>query len=214
LKKFSLLFILLPLFGFSQTYFGIKGGYTFSTVSFLPDNKSVLIPGEPLELGVVVKYYDTKYVGFQGELYYTNRGYKAPYKEIWNIKRVNKYIELPVFIQFKLNLSLVNLNVQAGPYVAYLLSAKEGYDSTNVWKMNDVKFNILRDNRFDYGLLGGIGLSHEFSWGVIQADVRVGYGFADLLDYSYAGNPKQSKAVVQSVNVCYLYNFSKKKKQL
>lgn len=212
MKKLSLLFIILPIFGFSQTYFGIKGGYTFSTVSFLPDNKSVLILGEPLELGVVVKYYDTKYVGFQGELYYTNRGYKAPYKEVWNIKRVNNYIEMPIFIQFNLNLSLVKLHFQAGPYAAFLLSSKEGYDTTGVWIMNNLKYDIRQDNGFDYGLLGGIGLSHEFSWGVIQADVRVGYGFADLYDYSYAGNPKQSKAVVQSVSLCYLYNFSKKKK--
>ena len=211
MKKLSLLLLLLPFIGFSQTYFGIKAGYTISTVSFNPDNKSVLLPGEPLELGVVVKFYDTKYVGFQGELYYTNRGYKAPYKEIWNIKRVNNYIELPVFIQFNINLSVVKMHFQAGPYAAYLISSKEGYDSTGSWKMNDVKFNILRDNRFDYGLLGGLGLSHEFSWGVIQADVRIGYGFADLFDYTYTNMPKESKAVVQSVNYCYLYNLSKRK---
>ncbi len=212
-KSLILLFMIFPWVSFSQTFFGIKTGYTISTVSFNPDNKSVLLPGQQLELGLVVKYFDAKYVGFQGEIYMTNRGYKAPYKETWNIKRVNNYIELPIFIQFNLDLSFVKLHVQAGPYASYLISAKEGYDSTGVWKMKDVKFNILRDNRFDYGLLGGIGLSHEFGRSVIQAEVRIGYGFADLYDYTYPNMPKESKAIVQSVNLCYLYNLSKKKKQ-
>ncbi len=211
---------LIPTICWGQLYVGVKVGYSpLSTISFKPNLKSTVFPGERLDLGLVLKYYNTKSVGFQGEVNFTQRGYNRPYRNTDDtciLRQVNNYIEMPIFLQFHINLAGVYLHAGAGCYAAYLVSAKQGVDTSGMMVLKNYSFNILRDNRFDYGLIGGAGLSHEFRWGVVQVDVRVSYGFADLYNYKYKDMPEQSKAVVQNVSLSYMYNLSKlsqKKKQ-
>ena len=211
MKKIWLLalIVFISLNTWSQTYVGVKGGYAFSTISFKPYQETKLLTDNGLDLGLFFKHYNSKYVGFQAELYRINRGYMLPTDETNTVvfKRVNTYIELPIFLQFRLNLKFAYVHVNAGPYIAYLLSAEEGDNSSGSYKMKSVKFNVLRDKRFDYGLMGGGGLSHDFKWGTIQAEFRVSYGFADFYDHTYADMPQQSKSVTQAINIGYFYRF-------
>lgn len=207
-----LFFILLVSEGIkAQPYVGLRAAYTTSTMTFKPDAETKLLTGSGLDYGLEFKYFNAKYVGFQSELYLTSRGYlKAiDVEELGDtlFKRVNLYLELPMFIQFRLKLGIVMLHVNAGPYFAYLLSAKEGDNSTGKYRLNKVDINILRENRFDYGLMGGVGLSHDFQWGTIQAEARFGYGLGDLYDYSYSGMPSESRAIIQNFSLSYLYRF-------
>lgn len=197
----------------AQTYAGLKGGYTMSNISFTPVEDTKMLFGNGFDLGLSIKHYNAKYVGFQAELYSTKRGFRKPTDETNNFsyRRINTYIELPMFIQFRLNLKFAYIHVNAGPYIAYLLSAEEGDNTSGSFKMEKIEFNVLRDNRFDYGLMGGLGLSYDFRWGTIQADARVSYGFADLYDHSYKGMPSQSISVTQNVTVAYFYRFGDKK---
>jgi hypothetical protein len=218
-KRFFLFLFLIFLskFSWAQTYIGIKMGYSpLSIISFKPDSKATLFLGERPDYGFVLKYYDNKWVGFQGEMNFTQRGFNRPYRstiDTAQLRQVNNYVELPMFMQLHINLAGVYLHVNAGCYAAYLISSKQGVDTTGRMVLKNYHFNILRDNRFDYGLIGGAGLSHEFSWGVIQVEARVSYGFADLYKYTYSGMPEQSKAVVQNVSISYMYNFSKLSKK-
>ncbi len=212
MKKFWLIVFSSIFFSnvFGQTYVGLKAGYTMSTISFDPVVKDTkMLFGEVLDYGLTFKHYNAKYVGFQAELFATKRGYRAPKDETNNatFKRVNTYIELPMFIQFRLNLKVAYIHVNAGPYIAYLISAKEGDNTSGSYKLEKVDFNVLRDNRFDYGLMGGLGLSYDFKWGTIQAEARVSYGFADLYDHTYTDMPKESKSVTQQINIGYFYRF-------
>ena len=208
-----LVLIIFPAFCWSQVYVGVKTGYSpLSTVSFKPNLKETIFVGERLDYGLVLKYFDNKWMGFQGELNFTQRGYNRPYpntNDTAQLRQVNNYIELPILMQLHINLASVYLHFNAGCYAAYLLSAKQGVDTTGSMVLKNYQFNILRDNRFDYGLIGGAGLSHEFSWGVIQVEARISYSYGDLYKYTYAGMPEQSKAVVQNVSISYMYNFSK-----
>lgn len=212
--------IVFPVFCWSQVYVGIKTGYSpLSMISFKPDVKAVIFTGERLDYGLVLKYYDNKWIGFQGEFNVTQRGYNRPYRstsDTSQLRRVNNYVELPIFLQLHINLAGVYLHVNAGCYAAYMISAKQGVDTSGSMILTNYQFNILRDNRFDYGLVGGAGIGHEFRWGVIQVEARFSYGYADLYKYTYTGMPEESKAIVQNVSLSYMYNFSKlgqKKKQ-
>lgn len=211
MKKFLFIIVIaIPGFCFGQTYLGLKSGYSLiSTVNFLPDIKPTGLIGNSVDYGVVIKNFDNKWVGFQGEIYKTQRGYNVPVNETNNFRRVNNYLELPIFFQLQINLKWLYLHANVGCFASYLLSAKEGADTTGTLVMNDVKFNVLRDNRFDYGLIGGAGISHEFKWGVLQIEARILYGYADLFNYKYADMPKESKAVAQNITFSYLYNISK-----
>ncbi len=211
---FSLL-ILFPSFCWSQTLIGVKAGYSpLSAISFKPNLKATPFYGQKPDFGLVIKHFDNKWFGFQGELNFAQRGFNLTFDDTSQLRQVNSYIELPIFMQIHFNLASVYVHVQAGCYAAYLLNAKQGTDTTGTMVLKNYEFNILRDKRFDYGLVGSAGLSREFKWGVIQVDVRILYGFGDLYKYTFEGMPifqvmpEQSKAVVQSISFSYLYNIS------
>lgn len=211
-KLLILLFVLTACNSFGQMYIGIKGGYTMSDVKFSPFQSTKKLFGEGYDMGLMFKYFDAEYVGFQAELHLTSRGYRSSINDTLGImqKRVNQYIELPMFIQFRLNLSVAYLHINLGPYFAYLLKAKEGNNQTGKYELNDYNLHLLRDNRFDYGIAAGVGLSHDFKWGSLQVEGRYSYGLGDLFDVNYTDNPSQSPAMFQSVIVSYCYILGKK----
>lgn len=210
-KSLTVLLTIFALSAYSQTYVGVKGGYTMSDIAFSPVQNTRMLFADGFDYGLVFKYFNLKYFGFQAELYMVNRGYRKPIDlaELGDTlyKRVNTYIELPIFMQVRFNLKLFMIHFNAGPYIAYLVQAREGDNSSGEYQMSNITINPLRDNRIDYGLIGGIGLSRDFKWGTFFVEGRVGYGYGDMQKHTYTGMPKQSKAVFQSVNVGYLYHF-------
>lgn len=220
IKLLILAFILLSIPAWGQTYFGIKAGYTMSSVRFsppVPNKRHVETNYDP---GLMFKYFDTKYVGFQTELYLSNRGFDKKLTDTIAQKRTNTYLEMPLFIQFRVSVSVIRFHLNLGPYFSYLLkadveernffaNADEGIPDERVFK--SYEFNILRDNRLDYGLLGGVGLSCDFRWGSFQVEGRFGFGLGDLYDTSYPDNPSQSGALFQSLVVSYCYIFGREK---
>lgn len=214
IRKFlPILFSFFALTGFGQTYIGVKAGYTMSDIAFFPVQNTSMLFADGFDYGVVFKYFNLKYFGFQAELYKVNRGYRQPIDvaELGDTlyKRVNTYIELPILMQLRFNLKLITLHFNAGPYIAYLTEVREGDNSSGDYQMSKMSINILRDNRIDYGLIGGVGLSRDFKWGTLYAEGRVGYGYGDMQKHTYPNMPKQSKAVFQSVNVGYMFHFGK-----
>lgn len=185
-----------------------------SDISFKPVVNTRFLFAHSFDIGLVFKHYNLTYIGFQAEAYIVNRGYRQPIDlaELGDTlyKRVNTYLEIPMFMQVRYNLKIFTIHANVGPYIAYLLKAREGDNSTEKFVMQNINLNILRDNRIDYGLLGGIGISTNFKWGSIYAEGRIGYGFGDLFKHTYSGMPKESKAIFQGVNMGYLYRFKSK----
>ncbi len=216
-RYFIIFFILIPAFSGAQLYIGAKVGYSpLSTVSFKPSKDATPFYGGKPDFGLIVKYFDQKWFGLQAEVNFTQRGYNAPFKEIYKERHVSDYIETPFLTQLQIGFIGIKVHAQAGFYLAYLLNSKHGVDSTGTMVLKPYSIDMLRDNRFDYGLVAGGGLSKEFKWGVIQVDIRIQYGYGDIYKHSYKNNPYQSKAIVQNVSISYLYNISnlfKKQKQ-
>jgi hypothetical protein len=209
LSIFLLLFI--PVLGFGQLHLGVKGGYNISSISFIPDQKERPIYNGLFDAGLIVKYYDLTYFGFQAELNFTQRGYRSPIDEEIYKRRVNSYLEMPMFMQIRIKQNDFFAHLNAGVSLSYLLSAKEGTNETGDYVMSSYNPKILRDHRVDYGLIGGAGIGYEFGWGTLQVDVKYYYGLGDLYKYDYEGNPTRSPAWVQNISLSYLYNISKKK---
>lgn len=213
-RHLLILIIFIPTISWAQFYVGVKAGYSpLSTITFKPDRKQTPFYGNQPEFGLIVKYFDQKWFGLQAEVNLNQRGYNVPYNKTFSLRQVNNYVEVPFFTHLRFNIAGIYLHVQAGFFAAYLLKAKQGVDTTGTMVLKAYKIDMLRDNRFDYGLVGGGGLSKEFKWGVIQLDIRVLFGYGDLYKHTYNGMPDQSKAVVQNVSVSYLFNLSKLKKK-
>lgn len=140
--------------------FGIKGGINFANLYV--DN----VQDEHLKLGVNAGFYAklpvTKGISIQPELLWSSKGSKDTYNNpVFGSGeyRFNlNYVESPLLMVFNLT---PNFNLNGGAYVAYLASA-------NVKNMNSDgtisgvrELNAENFNRFDYGLVGGLGVDIE-----------------------------------------------------
>ncbi|WP_114748461.1 porin family protein [Pleomorphovibrio marinus] len=202
LPKFTLLsVILLTLFcGYSTTFaqsnnpgpkFGIKGGLNLSQLYVDQPNVEDESMKVGIHFGVFGKIPINSFVALQPEVLYTNMGSKVSYggsdfENLFGIEsgevRFNlNYIQVPL----ALAVNLGPLNVHAGPYVSYLLSA-----NVNNWRSSEMSPTEVRElntedfNRIDYGVVVGVG----FDIGAVNLGVRYNYGLREVGNEGLAGN--------------------------
>ena len=138
--------------------FGIKGGLNLSNL-YVDDVEDENIKAG-FNVGGYAKIPLAKGISIQPELLFSSKGAKLSYDNILlgtGEYRFNlNYVELPV-------LAVVNLakklNLHAGGYVSYLASANITRLNSNAGTIDNVRDLDEDDfNRFDYGLVGGLGL--------------------------------------------------------
>lgn len=181
----------------AQHYVGVKGGYGSSDVRLYPAWKT---PAEfgMLSGGLMWRFYSTetpaqpalKYTGgISLELQYLQRGYK--YESLQNeehtySRRINTLM-MPLiwqphitFAQDRLRLFL-NLGVTfsynlSSTYRTYVTESKETIDE-GVYDML-----LVRDNRWGYGLCGGLGAEVKVAGRVsLFVEGRYDFGYSDIL---------------------------------
>lgn len=173
----------LLLFGFSYLscqaqenkgiQFGVKGGLNLSSLYASDASSSDMILG--FNLGVFNKIPLTSFLAVQPEIYVTTKGASVTYDNVFvdgTAKFNLTYIEVPL-------LCVVNvtklLNVQFGPYVAYLIDGKV----KNVANVNLFNFEQNIDvndyNRLDAGValgaaleVGGITMGARYNLGMTK----------------------------------------------
>ena len=177
--------------------FGVKGGVNLSNLYV--DNAD----DENLKLGWNLGLYGkiplTKGLSIQPELIYSSKGAKLTYNNFILGKgeyRFNlNYVEVPVLAVINL---ASNLNLQAGGYVSYLASANVKDMNENGTIENAKELKADNFNRFDYGLVGGVGVDvQNFTIGA-----RYNYGLKEIGNSGLSGQlTKNSKNSVVSVFV-------------
>ena len=200
--------MLAPFAVEGQLYIGATSGYGISSIEFTPTMKESSLFDGGIDVGLTVKYFDLQYFGFKGDLIYTRRGYRKPIDESINYKRINTYLDLPMFMQIRITKSNFFLHLNLGCYGSLLLSSVDGNNESGSYLMQPYKLNILRDNRFDYGLSGTLGFGYESPIGVFQIDFKYSYGLADLYLYNYPASPSRSPSRIQGISLSYLVNLS------
>lgn len=162
--------------------FGIKGGLNLTNLYVDNANDEHMKTG--FNAGFFAKLPVTKGFSIQPELMYSLKGAKEDYHNFVSPfieggsgtgeYRFNLgYIELPVLAVINI---VKNLNVHVGPYVSYLIhsNVKQVNDNGDVEGADDVKTDDF--NRFDWGLVGGLGLDvQHFTIGA-----RYNYGLNKL----------------------------------
>ena len=136
--------------------FGIKGGLNLSNLYTSDAKSSDMITG--FQLGVFNKLPVTSFLAIQPEFYVTTKGASVTYNNLFidgTAKFNLTYLEVPV-------LCVVNvthlLNVQFGPYVAYMIDGKVKNEA-NINLFNfEQNINVDDYNRIDAGVLLGAGL--------------------------------------------------------
>lgn len=202
MKKASILLFLsaaclLP--ASAQWSIGIKGGYTYSTLStktrYFYDWNYVGRSG--FAIGIPVQYQFFDWFALQAELSYNQKNYRlerSPYYGFYE-NRTNHYLSVPVYARFSFGGKKVRGFLDAGGYVGgWLASRRQGIEFTqfgtnqgagtgNIYYTYDEAygFDTRRDNRFEGGLLLGIGIEYKItSLIAVQLEGRYCYSLSDM----------------------------------
>ncbi len=185
----------------AQHYLGVRGGYGGGTCGFKPDKETGYIWNMYMG-GVSYKYYGRQLFvgGVEIDLNYTQKGYKYDKFKGSDTSFQQRFncIELPVMWQpyfymfnrhakFFLNLGAnISYNIESSTQI---VSKKDG-----VLNDNPYEFELVRDNRWGYGLSGGAGLSVIAGRIEVSIEGRYNFGFSDFLKNAtkYDGNPLRS----------------------
>jgi hypothetical protein len=136
--------------------FGVKGGLNLSNLYTSDASSSDMIIG--FNLGVFNKIPVSSFLAIQPEFYVTTKGASVTYDNLFvngTAKFNLTYLEVPV-------LCVVNvtrlLNIQFGPYVAYLVDGKvKNVANVSLFDFEN-NINVNDYNRIDAGVALGAGL--------------------------------------------------------
>jgi len=207
-KKISVLFVMFILIaGYTQAQFkvGVKAGFNLTNISQKfdgekPDSedRGKFKPG--FQVGLIGEYSISDVFAIQPGIVFATQGTKfkddeEDYKATMNLN----YIQIPINAQYKMDLGVAKLLLQAGPYLGYGIGGKNKAKGTieglSVSIENKIKFGkgdeddltTYIPNAFDFGL--GLGAGLQF--GNIQAVLGYNIGLANMTDeddYSMKNN--------------------------
>ena len=173
---------------------GIAGGLNINSMEFQPSIRQGMLMGA--NGGISLRYTSEKYFSMicaaQLEVNFSQRGIKEDFDDGTKnfYSRTLNYIEVPVFahvswgkekqgLQFFLNL---------GPQFGFLLGESER--SEGDWETSLRPESIrplygkIAENKFDYGIAGGLGIELKTKAGNFFIEGRYYYGLADIFNNS------------------------------
>lgn len=226
---FTLLFVssVISTYGQQQDFkpywnIGVGFGPTFSSVDFAQSNASTgnAIPTKMMPQyagGLAVRYMSEKHLGFIVELNMSQQGWEQNFREE-SLKELGlahnrkmTYVEMPLLTHIYFG-GKARFVVNLGPKIAYLVSQKEelnsalaSYLSSGKAPANMVTYQYYKDTdrKFDYGIMGGIGMEFQSKIGNFMLEGRYYFGLSDMYDNSKADFFSRSANRVISARLTY-----------
>lgn len=201
---------------------GVGFGPTFGSVDFARSNASTgnAIPSKMMLQyagGVSVRYMTEKHLGFIAELNMSQQGWEQDFKDesLKNLGLVHNrkltYIELPFLTHIYFG-NRVRFVVNLGPKIAYMMSEKEELNDAlaNYLASGEAPANMVThqyynsvERKFDYGILGGIGMEFQTKIGNFMLEGRYYFGLADIYKNSKSDYFSRSANRVISAKLTY-----------
>ncbi|HBG39933.1 MAG TPA: hypothetical protein DDZ96_12020 [Porphyromonadaceae bacterium] len=176
-----------------EFYVGAGAGALVSSVSFSPGVAQSFHLG--MHAGIAAKYISEEHLGVIAEINFAQRGWKEDYdaETGFSYNRTMNYVEIP-FLWHVYFGNKVRFIFNAGPQVSILfnhsssMSEALAADVETQKKANpDNAFIGLQyadpESRFDYGLIGGVGLELRTGIGDFDLEGRYYFGLADFFRY-------------------------------
>lgn len=158
-----------------QMRFGFKAGVNFSNVYDEEGNNFVADGKTGLAAGVFLSVPFGKVIGFQPELIYSQKGFKATGSVLgfdYDYKRTTTYLDIPLLLQIKPSSNFILL---AGPQFSYLLETNNEFNNTSNtveeeingdnYKKNIFGFVVGADVNLDQFVIGG-----RLGWDISKSD--------------------------------------------
>lgn len=205
----------------SNLAIGINTGVNMSQVSFQPSIKQESKMG--MAYGVTARYMSEKYFkmmcGIQVELNYSQRGWQEKIEDgsenTYN--RTMNYFELPLLAHLAFGKDAIDKGlkffVNAGPQISYFLSEKENMSDNwdPSYRPNGVvqQYGKMVETKFDYGILGGVGLELSTKVGHFLLEGRYYYGLSDFYKSTKKDEFSRSGHSYMGLRLTYLYDITK-----
>ena len=200
---------------------GVNVGMNMNKADFSPQIKQNSHNG--MSFGVVARYMSEKYFsmmcGIQAELNYTQRGWKENIEDGSGdtYSRTMNYVEIPLLAHLAFGKDALDKGmkffVNAGPQIGFFLSEKEKMsDSWNpTYRPNGVvqQYGKMVENKFDYGILGGLGVELSTKYGHFLLEGRYYYGLADFWGSTKKDEFGRSGHTYMGLRLAYLFDITK-----
>lgn len=212
--------LLIPLLANAQWRIGLTAGGTYNTYSrdahYMNDWHYEGAWGGTI--GVMGQYDVTNWFGLRADLNWAmknHRQYRTLVRTDYNT--FNGYVQMPVLASFSFGNPKLKGFVNLGVYGGYWLNSSESgkwefpIANATVTGTYDVSFDDRRDQRFDYGLVGGIGLEWRFklmkqnwAWQIFEA--RIYYSTQSIQkDYMKVKDPRYNTTLAIQSGFCYFF---------
>jgi hypothetical protein len=177
-------------------YIGVYGGYAHNTIYMGGGDKLEYFkeyqPGHGWTIGVPVRYHFFNWLAVQGEPAFITKNYRTQrtgeYAALYD-EYTNSFIDFPLFLHFKFPVLNTGLTffVNGGGFL--------GFWAASHWQGNgialigggaiayyeaDHAFDSQYDNRFDGGLLLGLGVQYDLKPVSFFVEWRYNYSVTDL----------------------------------
>lgn len=216
-KLFTILALMLPSLGFAQWRVGVNGGadYNHFIIDKHYQTDYVYDDRWGVTLGVMGQYDVNDWLGIRAELDWTQKNYRhhRQVNQLMDYKYVNNYLQLPVMASFSFGGQQLRGFCNAGIYGGYwLTSGREGFETNTfterVYEFSeDISFNSERDQRLDFGFLGGLGLEYRFAkhWAA-QVELRYYYScVSQQKDYMRVKDPRYNSTLALQAGFWYCF---------
>jgi hypothetical protein len=171
---------------------GFKAGYSWSTLS--------LTSTEPLpfSLGTLSSFAGGMsfsaglgFLSIQPEILYVRMGSLYEVDALNSLEFRNDYIQVPVLLKLSIiPVGPIQPFLCAGGYGAYLIKAKGVMKIDGVPQEEDMSDNY---QRFDYGVVGGLGLAFKLPGIGLSIEGRYTYGLQNLVKDPAAGDSMKNQ---------------------
>ena len=200
---------------------GVNVGMNMNKADFSPQIKQNSHNG--MSFGVVARYMSEKYFsmmcGIQAELNYTQRGWKENIEDGSGdtYSRTMNYVEIPLLAHLAFGKDALDKGmkffVNAGPQIGFFLSEKEKMsdDWNPSYRPNGIvqQYGKMVENKFDYGILGGLGVELSTKYGHFILEGRYYYGLADFWGSTKKDEFGRSGHTYMGVRLAYLFDMIK-----
>lgn len=165
----------------NQLFVGINGGALISSIDFVPNVFQEFNLG--MTAGVSAKYISQKHLGMILELNLAQRGWKEDFTTGSTLAYTRKlnYLEIPIMTHIYFG-EKARFIINLGPQISFLLGDKV---KANTYFINlnpqGTQYKKI-EHRFDYGLIGGLGMELNTPIGSFDLEGRYYFGLGDIFD--------------------------------
>ena len=168
-----------------------------------------------LTIGATGQYNFNDWLAVRADLNWTQKNHRQ-YRHLLpntDCDTRNDYLQLPVMASFSFGGKQVRGFMNLGVYGGYWLSSRfKGnyfdYFSSETFDIDEkVEFNNERDQRWDAGLVGGIGVEYAFAkhWAA-QVEARCYYSTTSIQkDYMQIKDPKYNTTIGLQAAIYYIF---------